>query len=89
MSLVIMFYFTSMLNMLRTLTHPSSGAATFLLNHPIGRVFVSVWLGWGCIRVAACWRKLHFVRLRISRLNILDESDRVQGGKKGGGGGLN
>ena len=41
MSLVITFYFTSsMLNMFRTLIHPSSGAATFLLNHPIGRVFL-------------------------------------------------
>jgi len=43
-SLVIMFHFTcSMLNMFRTLIHPSSGACkpvTFLLYHHIGRVFL-------------------------------------------------
>ena len=53
MSLVLMFYFTSsMLNMFRTLIHPSSGAwdfsivsphwssATFLLYHHIGHAFL-------------------------------------------------
>ena len=41
MSQFIKFYFTSsMLNMFRTLIHPSSGAATFLLYHHIGCVFL-------------------------------------------------
>jgi hypothetical protein len=60
MSLVIMFYFTSsMLNMFRTLIHPSSGACDFSIVSPHWScvlvsmcVGVSVWLGWGCIRVA-------------------------------------
>jgi len=61
MSLVIIFYFTSsMLNMIRTLIHPLSGACDFsivsqhwtyvLVSMCVG---VSVWLGWGGIRVAA------------------------------------
>jgi len=54
MSQFIKFYFTtSMLNMFRTLIHPSSGAETFLLYHHIGCVFLfrcvlefrCVWLG--------------------------------------------
>ena len=41
MSLVIKFHFTSsMLNMFRTLIHPSSEATTFLLYHHTGRVFL-------------------------------------------------
>jgi len=59
MSLVIMLYFTSsMLNMFRTLIYPSSGACDFsiesthwscvLVSMCVG---VSVWLGWGGIRV--------------------------------------
>jgi len=34
MSLVIKFYFTSMLNMFRTLIHPSSGACDFSIVSP-------------------------------------------------------
>jgi hypothetical protein len=60
MSLVIMFYFTSfMLNMFLTLIHPSLGTCDFsiepshwscvLVSMCVG---VSVWLGWGGIRVA-------------------------------------
>jgi len=54
MSLVIKFYFTSsMLNMFRTLIHPSSGACDFSIVSPHWScVLVSVWLGWGGIRVA-------------------------------------
>ena len=60
MSLVIMLYFTSsMLNMFRTLIHPSSGACDFSIESPHWScvlvsmcVGVSVWLGWGGIRVA-------------------------------------
>ena len=60
MSLVIMFYFTSsMLNMFRTLIHPSSGAWDFFIVSPHWScvlvsmcVGVSMWLGWGGIRVA-------------------------------------
>ena len=60
MSLVIMLYFTSsMLNMSRTLIHPSSGACDFSIESPHWsfvlvsmRVGVSMWLGWGGIRVA-------------------------------------
>jgi hypothetical protein len=60
MSLVIIFYFSSsMLNMFRTLTHPSSGAWDFSIESPHWScvlvwmcVGVSVWLGWGGIRVA-------------------------------------
>jgi len=59
-SLVIMFYLTSsMFNMFRTLIHPSSGACDFSIESPHWScvlvsmcVGVSVWLGWGCIRVA-------------------------------------
>ena len=55
MSLVIKFYFTSsMLNMFRTLIHPSSGACDFSIVSPhwlcvLVSMFVgvSVWLGWG------------------------------------------
>ena len=60
MSLVIKFYFTSsMLNMFRTLIHPSSGVCDFSIVSPHWScvlvsicVGVSVWLGWGGIRVA-------------------------------------
>jgi len=60
MSLVIKFYFTSsMLNMFRTLIRPSSGACDFSILSPHWScvhvsmcVGVSVWLGWGGIRVA-------------------------------------
>ena len=60
MSLVIKLYFTSsMLNMFRTLIHPSSGACDFSIVSPHRScvlvsicVGVSVWLGWGGIRVA-------------------------------------
>jgi hypothetical protein len=66
MSLVIMFYFTSsMLNMFRTLTHPSSGACDFSIESPRWSCVlfsmcagVSVWLVWGGIRVAGCHRLL-------------------------------
>ena len=60
MSQFIKFYFTSsMLNMFRTLIHPSSGACDFSIVSPHWLcvlasmcVGVSVWLGWGGIRVA-------------------------------------
>jgi len=60
MSLVIKFYFTSyMPNMFRTLIHPSLGACDFSIVLPHWScvlvsmcVGVSVWLGWGGIRVA-------------------------------------
>jgi len=60
MSLVIKFYSTSsMLNMFRTLIHPLSGACYFSIVSPHWTcvlvsmcVGVSVWLGWGGIRVA-------------------------------------
>ena len=59
MSLFIKFHFTSsMLNMFRTLIHPSSGAYDFSFVSPHWScvlvsicVGVSVWLGWGGIRV--------------------------------------
>ena len=60
MSPVIKFYFTSsVLNLFRILIHPSSGACGFSIVSPHwSRVLVSmcdgvsVWLGWGGIRVA-------------------------------------
>jgi len=60
MSLFIKFYFTfSTRNMFRTLIHPSSGAYDFSIVLPHWScvlvsmcVGVSVWLGWGVIRVA-------------------------------------
>jgi len=59
MSQFIKYYFTSsMLNMFRTLTQPSSGVCEFsivsprwLCVHVPMCVGVSVWLGWGGIRV--------------------------------------
>jgi hypothetical protein len=56
-----MFYFTySMLSMFRTLIHPSSGTYDFSIESPHWScvlvsmcVGVSVWLGWGGIRVAS------------------------------------
>jgi len=67
MSLVIMFYFTSsMLNMFRTLIQPSLGACDISTESPHWScvlvsmcVGVSVWLGWGGIRVAGCFSLLH------------------------------
>jgi len=44
MSLVIKFYFTSMLNMFRTLIHPSSGARDFSIASP----------HWSCVLVSMC-----------------------------------
>jgi len=66
MSLVIMFYFTSsMLDMFRTLIYPSLGACDFSIVSPHWScvlvsicVGVSVWLGWGGIRVAGFNRKV-------------------------------
>jgi len=60
MPLVIKFYLTSsMLDMFRTLIHPSSGACDFSIVSPhLSSVLVSmcvgvsVWLVWGGIRVA-------------------------------------
>ena len=54
MSQFIKFYFTSsMLNIFRTLIHPSSAACDFSIVSPHWFcVGVSVWLGWGGIRVA-------------------------------------
>ena len=60
MSQFIKFYFTSsMLNMFRILIHPSSGACDCSVVSPhwlcvliSTRVGISVWLGWGGIRVA-------------------------------------
>jgi len=60
MSLDIKFYFTSsMLDMFRSLIHPSSGACDFSIVLPHWScvlvsmcVGVPVWLGWGGIRVA-------------------------------------
>ena len=62
MSLVIKFYFTSsMLNMFRTLIHPSSGACDFSIESPHWScvlvsmfVGVSVWLGW--VVVVSVWQ---------------------------------
>jgi len=59
MSQFIKFYFTSsMLNIFRTLIHPSSGVCDFPIVSPQWScvlvsmcVGVSVWLGWGGIRV--------------------------------------
>ena len=60
MSLAMKLYLTSsMLNMFRTLIHPSPGACDFSIVPPHWScvfvsmcVGVSVWLGWGGIRVA-------------------------------------
>ena len=59
MSLVINFYFTSMLDMFWTLIHPSSGACDFSIVSPNWLcvlvsmcVGVSLWLGWSGICVA-------------------------------------
>jgi len=67
MSLVIMFYFTSsILNMFRTLIHPSSGACDFSIVSPHWScvlvsmcIGISVWLGWGDIRVAGTSKQEH------------------------------
>jgi len=61
MSQFIKFYFTpSMLNMFRTLIHPSSRACDFFVVSPhwlcvlvLMCVEVSLWLGWGGIRVTS------------------------------------
>ena len=59
MSQFIKFYFTSMFYMFRTLIHPSSRACDFSIVSPHCLcvlvsmcVRVSVWLGWGGIRMA-------------------------------------
>ena len=44
MLLVIKFYFTSMLNMFRTLIHPSSGDCDFHIVSP----------NWSCVLVSMC-----------------------------------
>jgi len=67
MSQFIKFYFTSsMLNTFWVLIPPSSGAATFLLYHHIGCVFLFRCVleffgvaGWGGIRVAGCFSLPH------------------------------
>ena len=67
MSQFIKFYFTSsMLNMFRTLIHPSSGACDFSFVSPHWScvlvsmcVGVSVWLDWGGMRVAGCFSLPH------------------------------
>ena len=72
MSLVIKFYFTSsMLNMFRTLIHPSSVACDFSIVSPHWScvrvsmcVGVSVWLGWGGIRVAVVLQRATLLHLR-------------------------
>jgi len=66
MSQFIKFYFiSSMLDMFRTLIHPSSGACDFSIVSPHWSnvlvsmcVGVSLWLGWGGFRVAGF--RLHF-----------------------------
>ena len=63
MSLLFTFYFTSsMLNMFRTLIHRSSGTCDVSIVSPhwlyvlvLMCVGVSLWLGWGGIRVAGCY----------------------------------
>ena len=45
MSLVIKFYFTSTLNMFRTLIHPSTVACYFSIVSP----------HWLCVLVSMCW----------------------------------
>ena len=67
MSQFINFYFTSsMLDMFRTLIHPSSGACDFSIVSPHWLcvlvsmcVGVPVWLGWGGIRVAVFSSNTH------------------------------
>jgi len=60
MSQFIKYYFTSsMLNMFRTLIHPSSEAATFLLYHHIGCVLLLLCVlefrcGW--VGVVSVWQ---------------------------------
>jgi len=62
MLLVIKFYFTSsVLNMFRALMHSSSGACEFFIESSHWScvlvsmcVGISVWLGWGGIRVFRC-----------------------------------
>jgi len=73
MSLFIKFYFTSsMLNMFRTLIHPSSGAYDFSIVSPHWScvlvsmcVGVSGWLSCGGIRVAG-FSLLHGYRSRLT-----------------------
>ena len=75
MSQFIKFYFTSsMLNMFRTLIHPSPGACDFSIVSPHWScvlvsmyVGVSVWLGWGGIRVAG-FSLLHGYMLNIEEV---------------------
>ena len=90
MSLVIKFYLTSsMLNMFRTLIHPSSGTCDFSIVSPHWScvlvsmcVGVSVWLGWDGIRVAG-FSLLHGSRkpvaksLRMTRFRVSQYSSRA------------
>jgi len=57
----LLFYFTSyVLNIFRTLRHPSSGPCDFSIISPHWScVLVSVWLVWSGIRVAGCFSLLH------------------------------
>ena len=78
MSQFIKFYFTSsVLNMFRTLIHPSSGACDFSIISPHWLcvlvsmcVGVSVWLGWGGIRVAGFIGLLFINYHNYARSNI-------------------
>jgi len=66
MSKFIKFYFTSyVLNLFRTLTHPSTGACGFLLYHHIGCVFLFRFVlefrcGW--VGVVSCGRLQNLAR---------------------------
>jgi len=78
MSLVIKFYFTSsMLNMFQTLIHSSSGACDFSIVSPHWScvlvsmcVGVSVWLGWGDIRVAGLFSYSSTTDPRLTRFRV-------------------
>jgi len=80
MSLVIKFYFTSsLLNMFRTLKHSSSGACNFSIESPHWScvlvsmcVGVSVWLGWGGIRVEG-FSLLHDGRINVRNMLSIEE----------------
>jgi len=78
MSLVIVFYFTSsMLNMFRTLIHPSSGACDFSIESPRWScalvwmcVGVSVWLGWCGIRVAGFRIEIYTCQFIVQNISV-------------------